>query len=435
MSFGKLIVSMGVLILLFLSMYLIYQSRYNGIWEMYGYGLTFRINYGFLKTFEVTESYYTKESTYNGLVVGNTLFSGLGKFKVIQSGDQLQLVDLSAHITYTLLKKEITYFESKREVESGMQIEKFEMFYEMFKENYAFESLYGAHLDENYLSLKALVTKGISDRELFNHMSTLVADFKDGHISVDWNDESFCPIEYVPKWISDKDQLNALSKVITEKYVSDYKKIEDAPIRYGLLTDEIGIIVIHGMGVEALDKSGSTKKAMDEIIQGFNEKGIKKIAIELRFNNGGFDETSLCIAGYFTDMKHSAYKKQAYVKGAYTPLQEVYVMPQNVYFGGEVYILTSGFTMSAAETFTRAMLANPKNKVTVVGEQTAGFYSDAFSRSLPDGFSYSLSNELYFTPNDDMIEGQGILPNIIIPVSMLKVYEGKENALDWIVGN
>ena len=81
------------------------------------------------------------------------------------------------------------------------------------------------------------------------------------------------------------------------------------------------------------------------------------------------------------------------------------------------------------------MLANPEHRVTIVGERTAGFYSDAIPRSLPDGFSYSLSNEVYYWYNDEMVEGQGIVPDVIIPVSMEAVNEGTENALEWILGN
>ncbi|MFW6263534.1 MAG: hypothetical protein ACOC34_05830 [Thermotogota bacterium] len=45
--------------------------------------------------------------------------------------------------------------------------------------------------------------------------------------------------------------------------------------------------------------------------------------------SGGFDAASLCIAGYFTNKKYLAYKKQAFTKSEYAPLQEVYVNPKS----------------------------------------------------------------------------------------------------------
>lgn len=426
---------MVVVVLLLIGIHVIYHSRYNGIWEMRGYGLTFKINHGLAKSFEVTDSYYCKENNYNGIIIGKTLISGIGKFKVKRTDDVLELFDAGAQVTYSFTKRESAFFESKVEVKSSMQAEKFGMFYEMFQENYAFQDLYGVNLPEIYDTMQKSVTKETSDQVLFNYMGELVSNLKDGHIAIDWNEESFSPADYIPEWISNAKQLNLLTTLIQNHYVMDYKKFDKCPIRYGLLSEQVGYIVIHGMGVESLNITGSTKKAMDQIINEFNEKGIKKLAMELRFNNGGFDAASLCIAGYFTNKKYLAYKKQAFTKGEYTPLQEVYVNPQSITYDGEVYILTSGFTISAAETFVRGMLANPEHKVTIVGERTAGFYSDAIPRSLPDGFSYSLSNEVYYWYNDEPLEGQGVFPDVMIPVSMEAANEGTENALKWILGN
>ena len=424
-----------VVVLIFTGIHVIYHSKYNGIWEMQGYGLAFKISNGLAKTFEVTDSFYCKEYNYNGIILGKSLISGIGKFKLKRTDDVLEFFDAGAQVTYSFTKKESIFFESKIRVKSGMQAEKFGMFYEMFQENYAFQELYGVSLSEVYETLQKSVTKETSDQALFNYMGELVSNLKDGHIAIDWNEESFSPADYIPEWISDVKQVNVLATLIQERYVMNYKKFNNCPIRYGVLSEQIGYIVIHGMGVESLNITGSTKKAMDQIISEFNEKGIKKIAMELRFNNGGFDAASLCIAGYFTNKKYLAYKKQAFTKGEYTPLQEVYVKPQSITYEGEVYILTSGITISAAETFLRGMLANPEHRVTIVGERTAGFYSDAIPRSLPDGFSYSLSNEVYYWYNDEMVEGQGIVPDVIIPVSMEAVNEGTENALEWILGN
>jgi len=429
----KVVVSCLIISVLMISFWLFYHREYNGIWEMSGYGLAFRISNGVTTTYEVTDSYYYKEIKYGGLIVGNTFFSGLGKFNVKKTSTGLEIIDPGAQNTYKFSKMGNDYFKKKTLVKNGMQIEKFHMFYEMFEENYAFEKLYGANLSQAYQELKESVNATISDYELFIYMGKLVKELRDGHITISWKDQVYCPHDYVPEWISDKKQLDLLSGVIIDYYIENYKKFEDCPIRYGLLSDEIGIIVIHGMGIEAFEKSDSTKKAMDQIIREFNEKGIKKIAIELRFNNGGFDETSLCIAGYFSKQAYLAYKKQAYYKGKYTELQEVYVKPQALYFEGEITLLTSGFTISAAETFVQAMLANPQKKVTIVGESTAGFYSDAMNRSLPDGFSYTLSNERYYSFDNEPLEGKSIVPHVIMPISMESIYGGTENALEWLL--
>ncbi len=106
---------------------------------------------------------------------------------------------------------------------------------------------------------------------------------------------------------------------------------------------------------------------------------------------------------------------------------------QPIFFSGEVIALTSGYTISAAETFLQAMAANPNNKLTIVGEKTAGFYSDALKRSLPSDFSYALSNELYYDHNNILLEGHGIDPQVNIPLSMSSIDEGRDDAYDWLL--
>lgn len=443
---SKIIGSIIILVAIIVGIYLIYHRQYNGIWEMKGYGFSLKINHGWVQVFETTEHYYCEEEAYKGIVFGRTLFSGMGKFQLVKEGEVLKLKDMGSQVTYELTRKSSQYYEDKHLVKTGEQVEKLGMFYEMYQENYAFQSLYHTDLRNQYEKIKQTITPESSDEMLYEAMKSLVSDLKDGHVSVEFGDQSYCPKDFVPTWYKNRDQLELFSKVITENYAKSYYKFEDCMIRYGYLSDDVGLILIRGMGVESLEKSKSTQEAMNRIIREFNKKNIGKIAIDLRFNSGGFDEASLCIAGYFTDQSYVAYQKQAFYKENFTELQSISVKPQSEYFMGDVYVLTSGFTISAAETFTRALLANPNHHVTIVGEQTAGFYSDAIPRTLPDGFSYSLSNERYIgktayrmtikstsSDSDEVFEGQGIVPDYIIPVSMESVSRGKDDAYEWIL--
>lgn len=79
------------------------------------------------------------------------------------------------------------------------------------------------------------------------------------------------------------------------------------------------------------------------------------------------------------------------------------------------------------------MLANPEHKITVIGETTAGYYSDAIPKILPDGFEYSMSTERYYWNDGTMLEGKGIVPDVVIPIDLEAVKQGKDIALDWIL--
>jgi C-terminal processing protease CtpA/Prc len=172
---------------------------------------------------------------------------------------------------------------------------------------------------------------------------------------------------------------------------------------------------------------------MDKIIREFQDKD--RIILDLRFSPGGYDEAALAIAGYFTDQKYLAYKKQTYNNGTFTELQSVYVNPEKEYYKGELIILTSGYTISAAEVLLRDIMANPNRKVTVIGEKTAGYYSDAIPKVLPGGIEFSMSVERYYWYDGAMLEGIGFEPQVEIPFDFKAVQEGKDPVLEYILKN
>jgi carboxyl-terminal processing protease len=76
--------------------------------------------------------------------------------------------------------------------------------------------------------------------------------------------------------------------------------------------------------------------------------------------------------------------------------------------------MTSNVTVSAAEILTLAMRALPN--VTHVGETTRGSLSDMLAKRLPNGWSVTLSNEVYLDAHGKGWEGAGIAPSLAIPV-------------------
>ena len=68
-------------------------------------------------------------------------------------------------------------------------------------------------------------------------------------------------------------------QVIISNYAS-YKKFDDCMIRYGMLSDNAGLIIIHAMRTESLNKTKSTKSDGSDHHE-FFLKGVKSVAIEL----------------------------------------------------------------------------------------------------------------------------------------------------------
>jgi C-terminal processing protease CtpA/Prc len=98
--------------------------------------------------------------------------------------------------------------------------------------------------------------------------------------------------------------------------------------------------------------------------------------------------------------------------------------------------MTSASTSSAAETF--AMSMRQRANTTLVGEATAGGFSDGLDKVLPHGTEFSLSNEFYLTPDNEEFEGVGVPVDIEQAFFTLEQREqgidlGLEKAEAWIM--
>jgi carboxyl-terminal processing protease len=98
------------------------------------------------------------------------------------------------------------------------------------------------------------------------------------------------------------------------------------------------------------------------------------------------------------------------------PLTRVKFMPMYPHFGGSVYVLTSNKSASAAE-FTADALAQ-EEKVTIIGETTAGEMLSQKMFDLPNGFQLSLPIAEYYSTRMGRIEGKGVKPDIAIDQSV-----------------
>jgi C-terminal processing protease CtpA/Prc len=54
-------------------------------------------------------------------------------------------------------------------------------------------------------------------------------------------------------------------------------------------------------------------------------------------------------------------------------------------------------------------------RVTLIGLNTQGVFSDVLSRSLPNGWRFHLPNEIYLTADGQAFDGTGVPPDIRVP--------------------
>jgi len=293
----------------------------------------------------------------------------------------------------------------------------FQIFWEQLNEHYAFFRSRNVDWNKTYKTFRKKVTEATDNHQLFDIFTQMIMPLSDSHVSVHNPNRS----EWSGKDLSDLDiHLHQLEEIIESDYLTGKVKTSAAgALLWGNLEENIGYLRISRMedfgyvrnilgvkraaGFQALDEG--LRKAMSDL------RDKKSIIIDIRRNEGGEDRASLLIAEYFTGEKKQAFSKKARNGDAYSPITSVYIYPVNSgSYSRPVVLLTSPLTFSAAEIFTMSMMPLPQ--VTLIGQNTSGGFSDVLEKSLPNGWSLNLSNEVYLTANGKSYEGGGIPPNV-----------------------
>lgn len=151
------------------------------------------------------------------------------------------------------------------------------------------------------------------------------------------------------------------------------------------------------------DYLSATALLMEEFLTTLGESDIEKLIIDLRMNGGGYDDVANTIASYFlsTETEVAQIQVREYQDSIdnmllSTPISLVLQPATAINFTGEVIILTSRSTGSAAETLTNYLLANSTTRV--IGERSRGNLSSETWKQLPNGWLFSFSNEVVKFP-------------------------------------
>jgi len=318
----------------------------------------------------------------------------------------------------------------------------FDVFWSYFYENYANFEVHNI----NWLSVRDNYRKTIertpTAHTLWQSVSEIIRDFGDAHVSV-------LDAEHKPMRSAEGGQGSSLfSKLIDtygerldpkrnsieaiylsyknrvyettlEKKLSDTWRIGNDQIWGGRLSESVAYVAIHYMyGFVEGEAKGhvpdiiADSAALEFALNLMMEKiqPFETLIIDVRMNPGGRDKLALAIANRFAKTKTLAFSKKAKFGDDFTASQNIYVHPaEGKKFSGDVVLLTSERTGSAAEIFTLAM--RTMKHVRVMGSKTAGGLSDAHTFVLPNSWRLSLSNEVYTAADGVCYEGLGIPPS------------------------
>lgn len=343
-------------------------------------------------------------------------------------------------LTYKKLETEPTICQELTEEQINSNSYNFATLWNTFNEQYAFFK----ERNIDWISIRnkyeSQFKENTSPFEFYSLLERMVLALKDDHSAFE------VPDEFDEKWHSlnqkqdSIDYRNLAKDKMLNNFVTDVQRYNGGQIAWGNIGNNISYIQINGMNgladYQAANASEYWEKADQsddhdrDLIDGTHKIASKIVneiqnkdacVIDLRFNQGGYDWLGLAFMSHFIDKEYNVFKKKRRFKDGYSEYQILDIQPSKPAFLNKVYILTSPFTVSAAETTTMATMSFPN--FTIIGDNTAGTLSDMLYKGLPNGWIYSLSNEVYETMDGKLFEVTGIPPDYKIE------YPREENKL------
>lgn len=278
----------------------------------------------------------------------------------------------------------------------------FDVLWQNYAEHYPFFALKQVDWNAVQATYRPLAATE-SPTQLFEIFSEMIEPLHDAHTFIFAGDINRRTGGRRP----DPDSIGAkgrprISEFITSKYLrTPLRTWAQGRVSFGYLADSIGYMRITGFAGYAQDGSyrsmlAALEAALDTIFA--DTRGWRGLVIHVRINGGGADPLGLAIASRLTSAPYAAYAKVARSEPRdptkMTERQVSMVSPSTrPGWRGPVVELTSRYSVSAAETFTQALMGR-RPAIARVGEHTQGVFSDVLGRMLPNGWRMGLPNEL-----------------------------------------
>ena len=401
----------------------------DGVWSTDGYGYVLEIAGDTLKTFEVTSvsclpAYTARASAAPAGALGAFTRPDAPVTFVIRP--DTVATRARVHVPSAASDKVISRIDRKPAVcdkpTPNTPRSNFDVFVATWSEHYPFfaekKTDWKAVVDAN----RSNVTDATTPQQLFTILAGMISPLQDAHTSITASSikRSYSGVRRTASFLDGAAARDQGYALVAAHLTTPLRGYCEGQLEFGMLAPDIGYLRLRSFsgygkggsfeaGLEALEAALDTVFAKAEAWKGF--------VLDLRINGGGADPYGLAIASRLTMTPYTAYAKQARSDPAdpskWTAEQPSVVSPSpRPGYRGPVVALIGVQSVSAAETFTQALLKRPL-PVTRVGETTQGVFSDVLSRQLPNGWRFGLPNERFVTDGKsyDVI---GIAPDIAV---------------------
>ena len=304
----------------------------------------------------------------------------------------------------------------------------FDQMWNDFNETYAVFEPRNVDWDQVYQTFKPELATVNTEAELWDLMCRTLDVLYDAHVNLMRPDG---PNFESGSYYADPDEQFEYIQETAETYLEDIEaKVESNNMYYTKVKDEnIGYISIRDFGNRDLAWEENIDVYVDQL------RNTDAIIIDIRNNSGGSDFIGERIARMFAKERKHAYNKKTINgpgKDDFDEIKSFYLEPSPNAYVKPVIVLINFYSVSAAEVFS--MYMETQDHVQFLGRHTSQAFSDvSFERFLPNGWSYSMSHQLYSYPNGISPEGTGILPDIPLINDYNEVQAGIDRQLELAI--
>ena len=177
-------------------------------------------------------------------------------------------------------------------------------------------------------------------------------------------------------------------------------RIKLPTVTWELLPEQVAYLRIHEFLEETIEE-------LEDALREITSQNAQGLILDLRSNPGGLLTATVSVASQFLDDGLVLYQENA--KGKRTESQ---VEPGGTALDIPMVAIVNGFSASAAEVLAGAL--RDHGRADLVGSPTFGKGSVNIVRKLSDGSAIDITYALWYTPNGELIEGQGLMPDFFV---------------------
>ncbi|MFV0546963.1 MAG: S41 family peptidase [Bacteroides sp.] len=296
----------------------------------------------------------------------------------------------------------------------------FEELWKIIDEKYCFFSYKDIDWKAVHDEYKQFITPSMTDSELFEVLSRMLYELKDGHVNL----ASAGQVSFYDAWYQDY-PWNFREDIVSTYYLgkasSDFRT--SAGMKYKILNDNVGYIRYESFSNDIGEGN------LDEVLSYLAV--CNGLIIDVRDNGGGKLSNSTRIAARFTNksvLTGYIYHKTGTQHDNFSEPNAIYLEPsKRIRWQKKVVVLTNRRCYSATNDFVNAMNALPNT--ILVGDKTGGGSGLPFSSELPNGWSIRFSASPMLDRNKEQIEF-GIDPDYKVNLSVEDEKRDKDTLIE-----